>query len=196
MWKSRLEQIDPQTTRITFLADAQALSYRRVIDLWQTSSGFREAFTAEISASPFDAFFWETPPVTRQTFDRPFEFVLIASAALVQLRPDPAPFRSHFATRAAQSVLSFPNLGGDALLVVPAPLGDHANYTHLARFLRHGPKEQVDAFWMTVGRAMEQRISERPTWLSTAGLGVSWLHLRLDSRPKYFRHDAYRAASA
>ena len=35
---------------------------------------------------------------------------------------------------------------------------------------------------------MQQRVSASPLWLSTAGMGVSWLHLRLDSRPKNYRH--------
>ena len=33
-----------------------------------------------------------------------------------------------------------------------------------------------------------------PTWLSTAGMGVSWLHVRLDSQPKYYGFAAYWAA--
>jgi uncharacterized protein DUF6940 len=30
-------------------------------------------------------------------------------------------------------------------------------------------------------------------WVSTAGMGVPWLHVRLDTRPTYYRHAAYRA---
>jgi hypothetical protein len=41
---------------------------------------------------------------------------------------------------------------------------------------------------------MQQRVSASPLWLSTAGMGVSWLHLRLDSRPKYYRHRSYAIA--
>ncbi|MGB1216866.1 MAG: DUF6940 family protein [Saprospiraceae bacterium] len=29
-------------------------------------------------------------------------------------------------------------------------------------------------------------------WLSTAGLGVYWLHIRMDNRPKYYKHKAYK----
>ena len=78
------------------------------------------------------------------------------------------------------------------MLVVPAPVAEESCYTHLARFLRDAPRLQVDAFWRSAGLAMQDRISSAPTWLSTAGLGVSWLHLRLDSRPKYYRHQPYR----
>ena len=30
-----------------------------------------------------------------------------------------------------------------------------------------------------------------PTWVSTAGGGVAWLHVRLDSAPKYYTHRPY-----
>jgi len=76
--------------------------------------------------------------------------------------------------------------------VVPTPLADEGCYTHLARFLRDAPRSQVDAFWRSAGLAMKDRVSSVPTWLSTAGMGVSWLHLRLDSRPKYYRYEPYK----
>jgi len=34
-----------------------------------------------------------------------------------------------------------------------------------------------------------------PPWVSTAGMGVPWLHVRLDTRPKYYRHAPYRSVS-
>ena len=40
--------------------------------------------------------------------------------------------------------------------------------------------------------AMDSRVGARPIWLSTAGHGVAWLHVRLDSRPKYYLHAPYR----
>jgi hypothetical protein len=171
------------------------LSFREVIGLWQDDGKFWEFFAALISQSPFDAFFWETPPVTKQTLERSFEFVVVEGASLSRLRPDPSPFASHFSSRPSEEVLTFPNLGGDAVLVVPAPLAEPGCYTHLARFLRDAPRSQVDAFWRSTGLAMQERISAAPTWLSTAGMGVSWLHLRLDSRPKYYRHEPYKASA-
>ena len=39
---------------------------------------------------------------------------------------------------------------------------------------------------------MEARIGIQPIWLSTAGMGVPWLHVRLDSRPKYYAFGPYR----
>jgi hypothetical protein len=196
MWKSHLHHVDRQTTRSTLSDDSSALSFRQVIDLWQTSDDFRKFFTAVITQCSFDAFFWETPPVVTRTLDRSFEFVLVESQSLSRLKQDPSPFTSHFLSPHSEAVITFPNLGGDAILVVPVPLVDQACYTHLARFVRDAPISQVDAFWRSAGQAMKTRVSTAPTWLSTAGMGVSWLHLRLDSYPKYYRYDPYKTAAS
>lgn len=194
MWKSNANRLDDRTVKGTVQKSSSPLSYREVIGLWQGDSAFRKRFTEILTTSSFDAFFWETPPVNHGSLDRPFEFVWVDAPPLVRLRPEPAAFAEHFARHPQQPVLSFPNLGGDAVLVVPAPLAEEGCYTHLARFLRSAPETQVDAFWQRVGEAMHHRISDAPVWLSTAGLGVSWLHLRLDSRPKYYRHRSYQEA--
>jgi|ERR1041384_4773222 hypothetical protein len=194
MWTSHLHPVDRRTTKTTLSEGPRVLSFREVILLWQENNEFRCYFTATIGESQFEAFFWETPPVTERTLDQPFEFVLVESASLSQLEADPSPFRSHFSSQKSGEVLTFPNLGGDAILVVPVPLAEEACYTHLARFLRGAPKSQVAALWRTAGLAMANRVSNSPTWLSTAGMGVSWLHLRLDSYPKYYRHEPYKIA--
>lgn len=191
MWKSGLVEIDGRTLKSSLSDGAEALSYREVIDGWCDSEPFRAEFASLLKRCPFEAFFWETPPVKASTLEEPLEFVLVDAPPLVRLVPDRSPFAGHFAARGSEQVLTFPNLGGDAILVVPAPVGEEKAYAHLAKFLRGAPEEQVDAFWQSVGEAMRQRVSEAPTWLSTAGLGVSWLHLRLDSRPKYYRHQPY-----
>src|SRR5215216_3282021 len=118
MWTSHLQNIDRQTTKVTLNDDSRALSSGEVIELWHDSNEFRKYFTAVITQSPFDAFFWETPPVTKRTLERPFEFVLVEGASLSRLKPDPSAFMSHFSSRQAEEVLTFPNLGGDAILVV------------------------------------------------------------------------------
>ena len=60
--------------------------------------------------------------------------------------------------------------------------------------MRHAPAAQVHELWRAVGAAMQARLSPRPTWLSTAGMGVAWLHVRLDERPKYYGYALYRDA--
>jgi hypothetical protein len=42
---------------------------------------------------------------------------------------------------------------------------------------------------LEIGR---HRLSHEISGLSTAGGGVDWLHMRLDDRPKYYRHLPWR----
>jgi hypothetical protein len=58
--------------------------------------------------------------------------------------------------------------------------------------VRQGPPEQVHELWRVVAASMEARLGTEPTWLSTAGMGVSWLHVRLDSQAKYYGYAPYR----
>lgn len=85
-----------------------------------------------------------------------------------------------------------PNLNGDAVLVGPCPVGPVKAYAHLAAFVREAPDAQKHALWKLVGELMERRLELTPDWLSTAGAGVPWLHVRLDRRPKYYSHAPYR----
>ncbi|MEL7448175.1 MAG: hypothetical protein AAFN78_03145, partial [Pseudomonadota bacterium] len=64
---------------------------------------------------------------------------------------------------------------------------------HLADFLRTADASQVHAFWQAVGEAVAEKIGDETLWLSTSGLGVYWLHARLDRRPKYYTHTPYRS---
>ena len=86
----------------------------------------------------------------------------------------------------------FENLGKDAILVVPSPLGSEPAYSHLAAFIRYAPENQRHLLWRIVGQTVQNEISARPLWVSTAGGGVDWLHVRLDSRPKYYGYAPYK----
>lgn len=133
------------------------------------------------------------PPLTQATLEKPFACVVVEAKPLAQMRANATPFADQFSSASADpSVLSFPNLGGDAQLIVPRCLTEPAHYAHLATFLRQAPTHQQQAFWHAAGPAMLKHLSGAPLWISTAGLGVSWLHLRLDSRPKYYRHQPYK----
>jgi hypothetical protein len=175
--------------------DGSAVSYRDVLRSWRDDEAFRSFFVSLLATAPFPAYRWETPPVTASTADREFEFVLLNAPGLDRT-PDPLAFAEQFRSAAKDHrAVAFPNLGNDAVLVVPCPSGPEAAYVHLAAFVRHAPPAQVHDLWQVVGAAMDARLSAKPIWLSTAGMGVPWLHVRLDSRPKYYGFAAYREAT-
>ncbi len=171
------------------------LSYAQVIDLWFKRESFTSAFTTLLRDSKFAAYFWETPPVTRETVNERFEFVLVDSPELAAVRPDDQAFADYFRTAAADQAVTFSNLRNDATLVAPCPRAANPGYAHLAVFARHAPEDQQSEFWRQVGRAVRNGIGQLPVWLSTSGLGIHWLHVRIDSIPKYYVYDPYRIAA-
>lgn len=83
-------------------------------------------------------------------------------------------------------VAAFTSLGGDSRLVAPvAPAVD------LARFVRAASDAQASSLWRRVGDELAAAVDGGDfarLYLSTSGLGVSWLHVRIDPRPKYYTH--------
>jgi len=88
-------------------------------------------------------------------------------------------------------VVSFSNLGHDALLVVPSPFRKDANYSNLANFFRDAPIDQQHAIWKVTAHQLKLQLSEKPIWVSVAGGGIDWLHIRLDNKPKYYRYTPF-----
>ena len=196
MWASTEITIETgRTVKVAVLCDGIPVSYRQVIDHWRTDKYFRQFFIGLLAKAPFAAYFFETPPVNEVTADQSFEFVLVGSPQLADVRADAQAFADHFkSTCSNDDVVAFPNLSGDALLVAPCPRAFCAGYPHLAAFSRNAPLPQQHALWRRVGQLVTQRVDEHPLWVSTSGLGVYWLHIRLDSDPKYYTFEPYRAA--
>lgn len=189
MWTARSEELpDSRGLLYTLECDSRPATFGDVINGWQTDSIFRTFFNLLLAAAPLDSFRWETPGVSAGTLSQAFEFVLLASPELDSFG-DPEAFAMYFTDA---EVTAFPNLGGDAVLVVPSPIATPSTYPHLAAFVRFAPEYQQQALWKLVGEVMSERIQSKNVWLSTAGAAVSWLHIRLDSRPKYYKFAPYQ----
>ncbi|HWZ63354.1 MAG TPA: hypothetical protein VNX02_10060 [Steroidobacteraceae bacterium] len=150
--------------------------------------------TQQLAGITSAAFRWETPPISETTLERPFEFVVTNDPHL-DTRPEAGVFASYFAgPNANAAVLAIPNLGKTATLVVPRQLDEAATYTHFARFLRGAPSPQIHALWQCVAQTARHRLSAEPQWISTAGGGVAWLHVRVENEPKYYSYRPYADA--
>jgi hypothetical protein len=196
MLEARSQKLDSATTRVSVLWNGEPASVRSALDMLRSNELFRSELIAVLAESPFAAYFWETPPVTKSSFDQPFEFVLSDAHALAKAAPDTGAFQEHFERDDDHDgVVVFENLGRDATLVVPCPLVRDEAYVHLAAFLRGAPAAQSHALFRCVADEVLRRVSDQPLWVSTAGMGIYWLHVRLDSRPKYYRHVPYKSFS-
>lgn len=168
------------------------MSFADVIAGWRADADFRRFFLHELAATTYQAFFWEMPPIRRGRIEIEYEYVAIRSESLTCCEADPDAYAAQL-NDAMKTVVAFPNLGGDALLVAPRPMAALQTYAHIAAFVRAAPPAQQHALLQTLAGAIDQVLdkTERPIWISTSGLGVAWLHVRLDTWPKYYQHRPY-----
>lgn len=186
MWKVKLDIITADTIKVFIQQDNRILTYQQVIKLWKTNTSFIDFFITILKNIDFQAYFWETPVLT--TKSQAFQCVFIESQALAQMSMDMVSFQQYFLLD--KWVVSFENLRKDATLVTPCPYQKN-NYTHLKLFSQFAPKIQQYILWQQIAILLENNIT-RPIWLNTSGLGVGWLHVRLDLKPKYYKFLEYR----
>lgn len=152
---------------------------------------FRHSICQVLASHPSQAYFWETTSTNRHVAaTRPFEFIIVPAPGLENVRPQPKAFEEYFSKDC--SFATFPNLSGDAMLVAPSPC-EGRDYGHLARFVRNAPVAHARELFIHVGKAVLNRLSDAPLWVSTSGAGIYWLHVRLDSTPKYYSFADFRA---
>lgn len=200
-WTASATMLNADTQRVQIRdASQRLLSYSEVVALWRDDPAFAAFYSATLKDSPFDSFFWEIPPTTQEQHTATklaFEHVTVKAHGFSPA--DPSAFSEHLrkCETSGAMVTEFDSLGGDAVLVAPCERGPRTQYAHLGAFVREASAPQQAALWKAVGHALKRALANRgdsvATWLSTEGSGVPWLHIRLDSRPKYYHHAAYRA---
>ena len=192
MWKTVEFEVRSGLNKYQIFEGDQVLSFQKWIDYLKESESFVKFYNNILVKSKFEAFFWEVKPIDKKRLQEPFEFVLVNSDSLTKIASDNSFFKKYF--EADKAVVAFANLSGDAQLVVPTQIVDVSNYNHIATFVRNCPDHQILQFWKKVGAEYEQQIGTKTKWLSTSGLGVYWLHVRIDSRPKYYQYAQYKNA--
>ena len=95
-------------------------------------------------------------------------------------------FKKYIEKSKNKYVTSFPNLSGDTMLVVPIPR-KNKDYTHLKNFIDQASKVQQMKLWKEVSRVAREMLKKHSQiWISTHGLGVPYLHVRISIKPKYY----------
>lgn len=190
LWQYKSKIIEKDTIKFKIQDNEKVISYHEWINLTLNNTEFIKYFIKLLIDCEFDAYYWEVKPVDAKSVENSFEFVLVNGSYLNSLNSDGSRFEKYFNRN--EDVVSFKNLKGDAQLVVPNKVSDSRNYTHLAKFVRNAPENQIIKFWKKVAKEYSKSINEEKIWLSTAGLGVNWLHVRLDTKPKYYKYKEYK----
>ena len=194
------QNVGRTSEKYSLLLNDEPVSYGGFINLIADDQSFRDTFIRVLQSVEFSGFLFECPAVSRKTLNSVnFEFVVTESPSLSTAEVDTKSFEEHFRSNCYSNVASFSNLGGDAHLVVPCPMSgvSLASYSHLGSFMRTAPSEQVSTLLQVIADNLISKLSssKNDLWLSTNGNGVSWLHVRLDSYPKYYAYAPFKLPS-
>ena len=99
---------------------------------------------------------------------------------------DYSQFEEHFNDASSKLVVSFANLSGTSILVVPTPMPGK-NFATISDFTREASLLQKQALWKQVAFEVHRLVQKGTrVWVSTHGYGVPYLHVRIDTSPKYY----------
>ncbi|NES83832.1 MAG: hypothetical protein F6K10_21815 [Moorea sp. SIO2B7] len=189
-WKYSFDELSEGKIReYRIFRGGESLSYIEMLEELRTSIDFRTFYNSLLNKCPFKAFRWENRLITTETKEREYTFVLVDSPSL-ERRLDKTSFKEFLKPR--DDVATFPSLRKDATMIIPTEPSQCEGYGHLASFVRNAPNYVTDMLWKVVSEEVIKRIGREPIWLSTAGGGVSWLHVRIDTRPKYYQYTPYK----
>ncbi|EDM25266.1 hypothetical protein LNTAR_24843 [Lentisphaera araneosa HTCC2155] len=168
----------------------KALNYKLFFQKLKSDINFRTIFIEVLQKSNFRSYRFETPVVNSSSNDKPFEFVLVNSPELSNSQ-DELPFHEHMNMN-KEKVISFLNLSKTSQLIIPNKVSSQDIHSHIANFVRKGPLNQIHELFKIVGNTVLNSIGSSNIWISTAGGGVDWLHIRIDKSPKYYRYKKYK----
>jgi len=210
IYKNRINQ---NKIRYRFMKpDNSNLTYAEFLNLLTSrDNDFLRMFRQELNRASSEviepdiaSYLWECVPVSRATINKPFEFVVINSPELKRKQQDYSPFQGHFDRNWGGDVVSFNSLSGDARLVSPVPIRGYQydcggrddemrDYKDIAGFNNDAPQCQFNSLWQKVGEEMKRSLNGGGStrWLNTHGLAVNYFHVRIDSEPKYYKHEEY-----
>lgn len=99
---------------------------------------------------------------------------------------DTTDFQEYIKQSRNKYAVSFPNLNKDTMLVIPIPVRGK-NYATLRDFIDNAPETHQQEFWKHVAEVAKAFMKEHgKVWISTHGLAVPYLHVRISTRPKYY----------
>jgi hypothetical protein len=150
--------INNNTIKYTVNSENGKLTYRDFINLLKVKDKvFLRTFKDELNraTAELSAYFWECIPVSSNTIDKNFEFVLVGSEALNNIRQDYSSFQEHFRKNNDNQAVSFLSFSGDTL-IVPVPKG--VDYKNINKFTDNTSIEQWEVLWQKVGEKMEENL--------------------------------------
>lgn len=190
-WNLKIKAGDENAIRFYLEEDQKPMSFQEVFHSWKEVSAFTDFYVKALIDLNFPAFFWEHPALKKNYLSKNYECIIKKTNGFDRREVNQKAFAEKIQSEAGVEV--FQNLGKNAWLVVPNKQVEAEHYKHMGSFIQQAPQEQIREQFKKVGEKMLSEMEQdKLIWLNTAGMGVIWLHMRLDTRPKYYKTRPYK----
>ncbi len=158
---------------------SENITWKDKLHMWK--DGIPQSYPKNISKR----FFYKTS-ICDKHLEKNYKEKYIISSQLNYLTQDFTPFIKYIKSSNNNYVTSFYNLSGDTLLVIPMPR-KNKDFTTIKDFMDNATYNHQVIFWQFVTKVIEILLKYNDNiYVSTHGLGVSYFHLRLSLKPKYY----------
>ena len=154
--------------------DSQSPTWDAILKGWETGET-----VPKIKGSVF----WETSAIQPGAQNTYKERMINASSALpMDMTSDTSSFSQHISTNRP---VAFNSNSGSRLVIPP---DNSRNFAHIGAFYKNARVIDVIDFWKKVASEVRRELARTggPLYVSTHGRGVPWLHVRIESSPRYY----------
>jgi hypothetical protein len=154
--------------------------------LWKDKiNEWNNGIIVKYSSDIKNRFYFETS-VCNKKLDSQYKEEFIEDVKLNKLEQDFMSFDKYIRESKNKYATYFYNLNKDALLIVPIPR-KNKNYTTIKDFIDTASIVQQKHFWFLVAKNILEMLKiHDKVYVSTHGMGVYYLHVRIDLTPKYY----------
>ena len=184
-----IENLENGFLKVNIKEDGIWVSFDEVFGLLENDRDFRSQFINFLKSIELTAFNIECKPVNIENVNQAFEFIIINCPDLLKCTSDSSKFKAHFDEDELTAV--FENLNGDAVLISPVDHGSE-DFGHLSTFLSSASNDQLNDLLIALGEIAGANLGNENIYINTSGLGVPWLHFRIDDEPKYYQFETYK----
>jgi Family of unknown function (DUF6940) len=128
-------------------------------------------------------FQWKCLPF--KNLDDKFEYIFIKDDNLQYNKHDISPFLKYINNN-CNSAISFWNLNKDSIMIIPNLPKRNANFSTMKTFINDATNDEIkNLFKETSSQIIKVIDNKNKIYLNTHGHGASYLHVRIDFKPKY-----------
>lgn len=190
-----------------------SLTYYQMLQCFYKGKNDKSSFEYQVCRKFIDIIKGDRDPAQKILFECPptrysdvqgdiFKFIIKTDKSEV-LENDPTTFKDKYEDRnwdIGEGLFQrFPGLGGEkeGLQLIPIPREETlaVNSSNIRLFFKNMSEDILLEFLHCLAFSVLRRLSEyhrEYLWVSTSGFGFAWLHARLYSKPKYYKHIPYK----